>query len=232
MSNWKEYSCNGWFTIKGRSSDEATRKARERIKYELGSTEDINVAKLLKGAWKLFDFKGWFQIKGRSEEEALKRGAILVNKRDLVLVDDNGVQVVGPDVKSEPALKDQVGLYLTDQVEGPKVAYHFQMRNADNSVSHEIHAASAKDAWNSMRNQFMYDEQVILAQHVQISTAISPRWRVFDSQRDTKTPTHLGHQIVIAVGYAGEHWWPRTDNVLRVDENANLIEVPELPLNF
>lgn len=222
MSELKTYIYNGWFGIDAATKDEAEKLAKQRIDYEIASPEGIIEKEILGGAWKKYDFKGWFIVSARSIKEALKRSISFINSKD-------------PDVLlSDEEIENKVNIadFLTTNKLGKITAFHFLMSNGDHSKTAEVHAISAKEAWESMRSEFLYDEHVILSQEILLPTAISPKWRLLDASRDMRTPSRLSHQVVVAVGLAGESWWASYDNVFNTDEDAKLLESPDLPLSL
>ena len=231
-SCWKNYNYNGWFNVKGRNVEEAQSKLKETLLESMDSIAGIEVVKKMNGAWKVFSFKGWFEISARSEAEALKRGKerIAREKGPLVLVDADGtLETSALDADSAEEIDTS---YLTGSesvvIKQLQAAHHFIMTLSGGKNPHEIHAETAKDAWEVLRKNYMYDEHVILMQHVTLPVAVSPSWRAYDASKAEIMPDRLGHQIVVACGLAQDEWWLNDNDIVEVDKNASLVKAESL----
>jgi len=219
-----KYNYNGWFDVEGDSKEDAEKQLRSKLLGAMDSIDGIDVVKELKGAWKEYNFKGWFVVNARSPVEALKRAKQRISKESGVLVSEN--EVASVDAPIEEMEVDTS--YLTEKDTNGKLL-HFVMSNNDKTQSKECHAATAADAWEYLRGHFIYDEHVILFQHVAIPCAVSPRWRAFDIARGVeKAPSSLGHQLVIALGFAGEEWWGKKSDIIRLDDSGMVASATEV----
>lgn len=208
-----KYNYNGWFDVEADSRDEAEAEVKKAFLGAIDSVKGIDEVKTLKGAWKIYNFHGWFEVNARSPTEALKRAKLKIHKENGLLVGEDEVNTTAPLENMEIDTS-----YVTEEEQSGLLS-HFVMSNQEKSEQHETHAASAADAWEALRDKFLYDEHVILFQHVSIPVAISPKWRAMDVVRNQKTPDRLGHQVVVALGTAGEKWWGKNKQVLRVSRN-------------
>jgi hypothetical protein len=229
---WKLYNYNGWFNVKGRNVEEAEKKLKEMLLSAMDSIEGIEIVNAMNGAWKVFNFKGWFEISARSESEALKRGKerIAREKGPLVLLDEDGT--IETTVLNEDTTEEVDTSYLTG-AEGTvtkqlQAAHHFIMTLSGGKSPHEIHAETAKDAWEALRVNYMYDEHVILMQHVTLPVAVSPSWRAYDASKAETMPDRLGHQIVVACGLSQDAWWLNDSDIVEVDTDAKLVKADSL----
>lgn len=198
------YNFNGWTLIKADGKREANKKLKELL-LDIVDCKNINFIENLNGAWKKYNFNGWFDVNARSETEALKKIKINLVNTNLVLSDESG------DIEIDVS-------YLVDDMKSG-ILHKFVMTNGSNCI-HQTMAISAKHAWEDLRSNFIYDEHVILTQVVNTPCAISPKCCILDAKNNTKTPSSLTHQVIIAVGFAGESWWGKMENVINVDKEG------------
>lgn len=216
-----KFNYNGWFSFEADDRKEAKKILKKMLLSVMDTVENITEVAQLNNSWKTYSFNNWFNVNARSKTEALKRAKIIISKNDdqLISSDDN-------DSGNEDVSGIDVGYLCSDSGKG--IICHFIMSTHDKKCIRECHAKTASDAWESMRGEFMYDEHVILFQHVAIPCAVSPKWRVFDSKHGRTTPKILGHQVVIAVGFAGEKWWGKNKDIIRLNEDGTIMNASKL----
>lgn len=199
-----KYSLNGWIEIDADNIKDANQKLKKIILESLVD-EKIIFVENLNGAWKKYNFNNWFEINARSSSEAMKRIKSHLSKSTLTSLNDE---------------EEEINIdFLVDDVKSG-VLHKFSMTNGSTEYIHEIMAVSARDAWEDLRSNFIYDEHVILTQIINMPCTISPKWRALDATKGISTPDCFTHQIVIAVGFAGESWWGNKKDVIVVDEKG------------